>query len=542
MAALTLVFGVNVTGAPLPGMGTQAASAADSGTPDTTPPTVSASVSHETWTNAPRVDVMITGTDDSGDVALWYDGVTQPVLGPSPQIVYVSVYDEGLRTVHFSATDAAGMSANGSVEVKIDRSGPSTPTAPAYTSVASNRVNLAWSPATDTLSGVASYDIYDGTTKIGSSTSPAFAAAGLAAGSSHRFSVVALDTVGNASPKGASLDVQLPTGHASAAIPVGSLATTTVVVPMSGGEQVPVVVSMLDVSKAGTLTVAAAPTPPHAPGEGAAFLNQYFDISFDGSFLSATVTLPYDVRLPDARARDLKIEHWRNGAWQDATVVGVDTAKHTVTYTTKSFSSFGLAEPLGVDTSTEITTTPLIVPAYNATATVVAQVLDASGAALPDKKVTIEASRDKATWTAVAASAVPGKPGSYSASVKPISGVRTYLRVRFTGDDFNLPSTGTATMIPKVYLAAVGIAASRTRTTVVSGSISPRHTAAITLDMRHKIGKTWVTRRVNVKANSTGKWSARVTFTPGTWRLRATAPADSGHSASVGMFRTLYVY
>ncbi len=175
--------------------------------------------------------------------------------------------------------------------------------------------------------------------------------------------------------------------------------------------------------------------------------------------------------MPDARAQepqDQALEEWRV-ARRECREREHGEPHVSRTRCNRSPRS-GSREPLGLNTTTKISTASKIVPAYDTAATIVARVLDASGTALPHKLLSVEVSRDKLTWSApVTMSAVSGKAGSYSARVKSISGKRTYVRVRFVGDDFNTTSRGDAVMLPKVYLTSVSIAASRTRTTTVSG-------------------------------------------------------------------------
>ncbi|KMM44235.1 hypothetical protein CWIS_17370, partial [Cellulomonas sp. A375-1] len=67
--------------------------------------------------------------------------------------------------------------------------------------VTSTSVALSWSASTDNTggSGVAGYDVYRGTTLIGSPTSTSFTATGLSPSTAYSFTVRAKDVAGNVS-------------------------------------------------------------------------------------------------------------------------------------------------------------------------------------------------------------------------------------------------------------------------------------------------------------------------------------------------------
>jgi len=75
------------------------------------------------------------------------------------------------------------------------------PTAPANLSSpnqSSSSITLAWTPSTDAV-GVTRYDVYGGTTLLGSSASATYTATGLAAATAYTFTVKAWDAAGNGS-------------------------------------------------------------------------------------------------------------------------------------------------------------------------------------------------------------------------------------------------------------------------------------------------------------------------------------------------------
>jgi len=492
------------------------------------------------WTRGPAT-ITLTASDDSGSATVTYranGGVSQLYSSPFTWTA------EGATAIDYAATDAAGNSTAGSVLVQIDRTPPVVPGAPWYSTLTAHSAALNWFAGSDGLSGVARYDVYDGTAKVSSSAGTALTLTGLSPGSSHSYTVVAIDRVGNESPRGPALTVKIPAGEASVSIPSGTGVTRAMDVPVPYGT-VPVRLAFLNVSAPGMLTVTRTESSPSSASgnAGTGFLGQYFNISFDGAFVGAvTVTLPYDPAMSDARARNLKLKHWMNNGWEDVPIT-VDLVRHTVTASLTSLSPLALAEPPGVNTTTRVVTASKLAPGYGRAAVVVARLVDASGTALPRKVVKVEVSRDRIAWSASATmTPVRDKAGSYSIGLATIAGGRTYVRVRFAADDFNQASSAVVTVLPQVDLSAVNVAASLTRTTTLSGSIKPTHRAAVTLELLRQISRTkWSMKRVSLKTNAAGKWSTRMTFTPGTWKLRVVAPADASHSASASLYRILYV-
>jgi len=80
-----------------------------------------------------------------------------------------------------------------------DTTPPSTPTGLKVTGTGPGSISLAWTPSTDNVA-VTGYRVYEGTTVAATTgTGPAVTVSGLLAGSSHTFTVTALDAAGNES-------------------------------------------------------------------------------------------------------------------------------------------------------------------------------------------------------------------------------------------------------------------------------------------------------------------------------------------------------
>src|SRR5262249_46296225 len=80
----------------------------------------------------------------------------------------------------------------------VDITPPTAPTNLAVASKTSASVSLSWTASTDDV-GVTGYRIFDGTTQVGTSATTSFTATGLAASSTHTYTVSAVDAAGNVS-------------------------------------------------------------------------------------------------------------------------------------------------------------------------------------------------------------------------------------------------------------------------------------------------------------------------------------------------------
>lgn len=81
---------------------------------------------------------------------------------------------------------------------------PTTPTNLAVTSVTADSISLSWLAATDNIV-IAGYRVYEGTTLVADVCGTSATICGLAAGSSHTYTVLAYDGLGNRSPLSASV-------------------------------------------------------------------------------------------------------------------------------------------------------------------------------------------------------------------------------------------------------------------------------------------------------------------------------------------------
>jgi uncharacterized membrane protein YuzA (DUF378 family) len=176
-----------------------------SGTTDTvapTAPTLAASGTTQTTTNlswsGATDNVAVTGYDV-------YRGTT--LLGSTSATTYAvtGLTASTAYTFTVKAKDAAGNISVASNTVNVTTLAPSTdttaPTAPTLTASGTTQTatNLSWTGATDNV-GVTGYNVYQGATLLGSTTTATtYAVTGLAASTTYSFTVKAKDAAGNLS-------------------------------------------------------------------------------------------------------------------------------------------------------------------------------------------------------------------------------------------------------------------------------------------------------------------------------------------------------
>jgi chitodextrinase len=192
--------------------------------PDTQPPTAPADLT-ATAASATQITLAWTAATDNVDVAgynVFRDGGATPIA----TVTRTSFSDAGLApsTTHsytVVAFDAAGNqsppSATASATTQADTQPPTAPADLTATAASATQITLAWTAATDDV-GVAGYRVFrDGTTPIATVTGTSFSDTGLAAGSTHSYTVLAFDAADNQSAPSA----------AAAATTLAPLATST---------------------------------------------------------------------------------------------------------------------------------------------------------------------------------------------------------------------------------------------------------------------------------------------------------------------------
>ncbi|WP_162257911.1 NPCBM/NEW2 domain-containing protein [Kitasatospora sp. Root107] len=151
-----------------------------------------------------------TLTNNSGGTVSWeaqFYGApaTITVNGTAQTPQTRSLY--GKTVSYVTVPVAAGASVTASTGPAAgDTTAPTAPTNLTSSSVTSNSVDLKWTASTDDV-GVTGYNVYRGTTLVGSSTGTSFTATGLSAATPYTFTVKAVDAAGNLSGAGNTLSV-----------------------------------------------------------------------------------------------------------------------------------------------------------------------------------------------------------------------------------------------------------------------------------------------------------------------------------------------
>ncbi|MGW1659134.1 NPCBM/NEW2 domain-containing protein [Streptomyces atratus] len=153
-----------------------------------------------------------TLTNNSGGTITWeaqFYGTpsTITVNGVAQTPRTKSLYGKTVSYVTVPVTVGASVTASAGTTVG-DTTAPSVPTGLTAGNVTSNSVDLKWTASTDDV-GVTGYQIYRGTTLVGSSAGTSFTATGLSASTPYSFTVKAVDAAQNAS--GASTAVSVTT-------------------------------------------------------------------------------------------------------------------------------------------------------------------------------------------------------------------------------------------------------------------------------------------------------------------------------------------
>ena len=150
------------------------------------------------------MDIAVNGTTAAAGLAFpgtgtwdtWVDGRVTATL------------DAGVNTIRATGTTADGgpnvdrLSVSGSGGP--DGQAPSVPGGLRVTGTSAASISLAWTDSTDNV-GVTGYRVYEGTTVVATSPAAGATVGGLAAGSTHTYTVTALDATGNESGHSAAV-------------------------------------------------------------------------------------------------------------------------------------------------------------------------------------------------------------------------------------------------------------------------------------------------------------------------------------------------
>jgi chitodextrinase len=181
-------------------------SATTSACADTQPPTAPTNVTASTRTTTSIALTWAPSTDNIGVAGYGiYNGadLVQTTTGTAGIVSGLTC-----NTNYTLAVDAFDPSGNSSTKTTVmlatlpcaDTTPPTQPTNLRLVSATTTSVTLAWNASTDNV-GVAGYDIYRATTKIGSATTTNYTINGLSCGTTYSVGVSALDAAGNTSTR-----------------------------------------------------------------------------------------------------------------------------------------------------------------------------------------------------------------------------------------------------------------------------------------------------------------------------------------------------
>jgi hypothetical protein len=175
--------------------------------------------------------------------------------------------------------------------------------------------------------------------------------------------------------------------------------------------------------------------------------------------------------------------------------------------------------------------------------------LTAGGGGVSGRTVTIERSFDGAVWTSFREVVTSGT-GEFAVYAAPKK--TTWYRATFAGDDTFMASSSPAVKVAvRVYLSTpvAPKIAYRGHAFAVHGFLKPRHAAGrhtVSIRCYRKVSGHWnyvkTVRTTNRNYSTYTKYVASVTLpSKGSWRLRAYAPTDKLHAATVSGYRYLTV-
>ncbi len=183
------------------------------GTTDTTAPSIPTGL---TGTAASSTSVSLSWTASTDAVGVTgydvYRGTTKVATATGTTYTDTGLTASTSYSYSVRARDAAGNVSAASTSVSVttlagggtDTTAPSVPTGLAVSGVTATTATISWTASTDAV-GVTGYDVYRGTTKVGSPAGTTYTDSGLTASTAYSWSVRARDAAGNISAASATV-------------------------------------------------------------------------------------------------------------------------------------------------------------------------------------------------------------------------------------------------------------------------------------------------------------------------------------------------
>ncbi|MFX3631428.1 MAG: fibronectin type III domain-containing protein [Candidatus Pristimantibacillus sp.] len=184
-------------------------------TSDNTPPTSPTNLASPSKT---ETTINLTWTESTDNVGVTgyeiYNGTTLAATSTTTSFTVTGLTANTAYSFKVRAKDAAGNLSAASTALSVttdhvmveDNEAPTVPTNLTSTFKTKTSVSLAWTVSTDNV-GVTEYEVYNGTTLAGTSTTTSFTVTGLIANTAYNFKVAAKDAAGNRSAASTALSV-----------------------------------------------------------------------------------------------------------------------------------------------------------------------------------------------------------------------------------------------------------------------------------------------------------------------------------------------
>lgn len=212
-------------------------------TPPPTPPSVPQNLAAQSTTSNSTTLSWSASTDSNGQVASYNIYQNGTKVGSSTTTTYTATGLTAATTYSFTVTavDTNGNESAQSTPISVTTgaAGP-LPTVPqnlTASAISESGATLSWSASTETGGQIASYNVYQNGTKVGSSTTTTYTATGLAAGTTYSFTVTAVDANGNESAQSSPVSVTTSPAPPPPPPPSGT-SLTLQYKDMSGGQPI----------------------------------------------------------------------------------------------------------------------------------------------------------------------------------------------------------------------------------------------------------------------------------------------------------------